>query len=390
MSASHEDRQRHAWRSATFFFAYFASAGVYGTYLAVWLTERGLTPSQIGLVIALVSTTQIFGPNLWGEIANRSGRVALWIRAGVAAAMLCALLLIIAQGALWLGALLFAIGVATAGAISLNETLLMRLVGDDTKTYGRARAFGSAGFVAGVMLSGLIFQWTGIGWFAVLYALVMVTAVWAAKRLPEVSVSAMRVAHEPLGVLLRRGEVVVFYLLCFLMVVAQGPFLAFLSLHLIESGYGKIGVSTLWTVGVVAEILVFLRLRRVEGEARVHRLMLIAFVLTGLRFILTGWLAATPVVAFAAQALHAFTFGVFHVCAMQRIRALFAPAHYAHAQGLYIAISYGIGGLAGAAISGWIYEHAGGAWAFTFGGAVALIGAVVVANLVRQGLPSKR
>jgi hypothetical protein len=125
---------------ALFFLAYFASAGVYSTYLTVWLAHKGLTATQIGLVMAAVNATRLFGPNLWGEVARRQGHQARVVAIGVTTAASASVVLIVAGDALSLELTLLAIGVMTAGAISLTKAILMQLLAGDTLVAPVARA----------------------------------------------------------------------------------------------------------------------------------------------------------------------------------------------------------------------------------------------------------
>ena len=67
-----------------------------------------------------------------------------------------------------------------------------------------------------------------------------------------------------------------------------------------------------------------------------------SIVFTGIRWALLRWGAESMLWVVVAQALHALTFALFHVCAMQGIHRWFAPAVTGKAHALYNICSFGL------------------------------------------------
>jgi PPP family 3-phenylpropionic acid transporter len=64
----------------------------------------------------------------------------------------------------------------------------------------------------------------------------------------------------------------------------------FYSIHLVNQGYGKTLVGLLWTLGVVAEIFIFLWMPRISRcVSACVRILLACFALAVLRFLMIGW-----------------------------------------------------------------------------------------------------
>jgi len=61
---------------AGFYFFYFAYIGAFAPFFGVYLAAAGLSPVEIGVVMALPQVTRIFAPHLWGWLADASGRHA--------------------------------------------------------------------------------------------------------------------------------------------------------------------------------------------------------------------------------------------------------------------------------------------------------------------------
>ena len=61
-------------RLAGFYFFYFAWLGAFAPFFSIYLDAAGLSPVEIGVVMALPPVTRIIAPHLWGWLADASGR----------------------------------------------------------------------------------------------------------------------------------------------------------------------------------------------------------------------------------------------------------------------------------------------------------------------------
>jgi PPP family 3-phenylpropionic acid transporter len=180
----------------------------------------------------------------------------------------------------------------------------------------------------------------------------------------------------------RRREVVILLAACFLMCAAHGPLYSFFSIYADQAGYDKTTIGVLWTLGVVAEIVVFATLPRWLARARIERVLAASFAAAVLRFLLIGWGVEHPAVLVVAQLLHGATFGSYHIAALAVVHRWFEGSRQVRGQALYTSLSYGAGGFLGSVASGALWESVGPAWTFTAGAACAAIG---WALLARQG-----
>ena len=139
------------------------------------------------------------------------------------------------------------------------------------------------------------------------------------------------------------------------MQVAHGPYYTFFSLFLADLGYSRALTGQLWSLGVVAEVLLFLVMHRVLPRFGLRRIMLASLLLGVLRWLLIGYFANSLPVLLFAQLLHAATFGAFHAVSIELIRRAF-PSHLAgQGQAFYSGVSFGAGGALGAIASGYLW-----------------------------------
>ena len=172
----------------------------------------------------------------------------------------------------------------------------------------------------------------------------------------------------------------------FCMAAAHGTLYTFFTLHLEGLGYSGTTIGTLWTLGVLAEIVVFLYLPALFRRHALSGILVASFLCAVVRFIAIGWAAAQLWILVAAQLLHAASFGAFHAASVAAVHRVFPHAAQARGQTLFSSLSYGAGGAAGALLAGWAWEASGPGLAFSVSALAALAGAYFAHRLKRAGL----
>ena len=77
------------WRLSNFYLFYFASLGALLPYWGLYLKSEGFSALEIGELMALVMATKIISPNIWGWIADHTGKKMTIIRIGSLVSILC-------------------------------------------------------------------------------------------------------------------------------------------------------------------------------------------------------------------------------------------------------------------------------------------------------------
>jgi PPP family 3-phenylpropionic acid transporter len=165
---------------------------------------------------------------------------------------------------------------------------------------------------------------------------------------------------------------------CFAMSAAHGAFYVFYSIHLDAHGYTKTEVGLLWSLGVVAEIVIFMFMARLSRRFSLRAILLASFGAAVVRFLLMGWGVESAAIMIVVQLLHGLTFGAYHAASIAAVNQWFPGKAQGRGQALYSSLSFGAGGLLGALISGRTWESLGSGWTFTLGSLFALAGFVLV------------
>ena len=140
----------------------------------------------------------------------------------------------------------------------------------------------------------------------------------------------------------------------------------------------------LWSLGVVAEIVVFLLMPRISQYFSLRAILLFSFAAAVLRFLLMGWGVQSVAVMVFVQLLHGLTFGAYHASAIAAVNRWFSGKSQGRGQALYSSLTFGAGGLLGALISGWTWDDWGAGWTFSLGAIFALFGFLLIWCWVRE------
>ena len=359
---------------ALFFFAYYGYIGVFSPYASLYFADRGLSAAQIGVLMSLMQVMRIFGPNLWGWVADHTSRRVLVLRATSAAAALtfCGMFWGASFGFFF--ALMVVLNLFTSAQGPLSEALMLSAMRGDLTHYGRLRLWGSVGFIVLVTVSGQLLDWFGVGmtpWIS-LVMLAMVAGV--ALNLREEAATPAHHETPSVRKLLRQREVVAFFASTFLMIAAHASLYVYYSLYLADIGYSKTVIGLMWSLGVIAEIAFFYWQAPLFRRFGVRRLMIASLAIGVVRFLMIGLGAESLLLLLVAQVLHAATFGVHHSASVATMQRWFAGPLQARGQALYISISYGLGGTVGGLMMSACWDTLGARPVYVIAAALCLLG----------------
>ncbi len=367
---------RHARRLSAFYFAYFALIGGFMPYWNVYLEQRGFDKAQIGLLATVTVLTRVVAPGLWGWLADRGGRRMRWVRLGLLAELLVWLFLWVQLPHLTFAGLLVVLALyaffQNAILAQFEAVALIRLAHDRAR-YGVIRQWGSLGFVVAVAGLGWAFGEWGLGVLPAVLAVLALAGLVVACWVPEVAQGHQVQERVALWPVLRQTVIWRFFVLEGVLLLSHAPFYGFYSNHLQANGHAVAVVGLLWTLGVLAEMLMFQRsgwwLKRFDERF----LLALCLGLSALRWLVVGLWPMQALVQAGAQLLHAFGFALFQVLAMQRLAIGFAPALQGRAQGLFSMV-WGLGVGLGSWLAGAWWPVVGGTGVFVGASLVALVG----------------
>ena len=366
-------------RLSSFYFCYFAFIGAFAPYFALYLKSLGYSAAEIGLLLAVNPVARIFGPNLWGWLSDHYRARGQLIRLTAVGTAVVFTAMFFNHGFAWMFAALLLLNVFWCGVLPLAESATLSLVGSRVGTYGRVRLWGSVGFVTVVIGGGYLLDFFGLGALAPMVLIMLVLMAASTFFLPRDREPSRHANHAPILSIVTRPDVIALLAGFFLMQVAHGPYNAFYSIRLVEAGYSKTAVGWLWSLGVIAEIGLFLLLPRLLRAYSLNQILLFSFGCAFVRLLMIAWGVGSLTILLAAQILHAITFGAYHAAGVAMMHQIFRGRNQARGQAIYTSLGYGLGGTLGTLMAGYSWETLGAEWTFTLAATAALLALAVVA-----------
>ena len=372
-------------RLSGFYLFYFAVLGALVPYWSLYLKAQGFGAAQIGELTAILMATKLIAPNIWGWIADHTGRRIAIIRLASLLATLTFAGTLFGSSYLWLALVMAGFSFFWNAALPQFEAVTLSHLGNDTHRYSSIRLWGSIGFIIAVAALGVLLERAGVELLPQVLV-VLFAAIWLASlAVPDCPSAPADHTHEPLQQVLRRPDVVGLLLVCFLMQASHGPYYTFFTLYLEDYGYSRSHIGQLWALGVLAEIGVFVVMHRWLPKFGARRLLLASLLLTTLRWLLIAGFADSLVVILVAQTLHAASFGVYHAVAIHLVHQLFVGRNQGRGQALYSSLSFGAGGAVGSLVAGYVWMGMGAEWTYVLAALASALAFGIAVRRVRVG-----
>ncbi len=340
------------------YFTYFFSYGIFLPFWSVWLKGTGLTPETIGILLGAGLVARFLGSLL---IAPRVSNPSLLINA----LRLLALITLVFALAFWAGTHVAWLMVVIIGfnlffspLVPLTDALANTWQKQFPMDYGRVRVWGSIAFVIGSAATGKLVS--EFDYRAVLAMLTLGVASMLLGMLlrPSILPQGDTRHQDATGWKAWRDLVVKSwrFLVCVsLLQGAHAAYYGFSSIYWQEAGYSASTVGYLWSLGVVAEVLVFTLSNRLFRRFSARDLLLLSAVCGLVRWGLMGWTTDLSWLI-VVQILHCGTFTVCHLAGMRYIAAR-KDNEIIRLQAVYSAVAMGGSIAVMTMISGFLFQY---------------------------------
>lgn len=351
------------FKLSLFYFMLFLSIGCYLPYFSLWLKARGLDGDQSSIILAAPMIIRIFFTpivSVWADFEGDYRKILIILTGG---SLLAVMGLGFVDG-FWPILIVASLNaIFGSSIIPLTETMAMIGVRVSQLRYGRARSFGSFSFIVGSLLAGVLVDYAGSEIVLPFLMLAGLGMVLAAVNLPRPqgrgrvrqAVAGGRLSLVGVRTLLKHRLFWVFLIGAGLGQGCHAFYYGFSSRIWQDFGYAGWLIGSLWTLGVVSEILLFLFFGDWLRSFNPSLLILCGAVAAILRWVIMGFDPHLVFVVFA-QVLHAFSFGLAHLGTIYFINKAVPETLAATAQGMGATMSAGIFMGGAVLISGPLYD----------------------------------
>jgi len=341
------------------YFTYFFSYGIFLPFWGVWLKGEGIPPETIGILLGAGLVARFLGSLLIAPRVKDPSHLVTALRLLALLTLAFAIGFCFGNGWGWLMLVIAGFNLFFSPLVPLTDALAATWQKQITMDYGRVRLWGSLAFVIGSALTGqMVSVW---GHNAILYSLIIsILAMLLGMMLkpsvmPQGEARSHSEADRSLWEMLKEGPVWRFLLCVTLLQGAHAGYYSFGSIYWQEAGYSASTIGYLWSLGGVAEVIIFASSNFLFRRWNARNLLLLSACCGVLRWGLMasstelGWLLVI-------QILHCGTFTVCHLAAMRFIAARKGP-EVIRLQAVYSALAMGGGIAIMTVIAGFLFEH---------------------------------
>ena len=344
----------------------YAAFGAASPFWPLFFESRGLTPEQLGFLLALGQLARLIAGPLAGRVADILGALRASLATCASFAALLTVGLLTVEGFWPLAVIHMAHAAMLAPIAALADAIAVNAARAPQKgfEYGWVRGSASAAFIAGTLAAGQIVGANDLSAIAWMQAALLAGVVLSAPLVPPLDTSSAQGERElssTFGGIQELCKIALFRRLVLVAALVYGSHAmhdAFAPIRWNTAGISTTATSLLWSEAVAAEVLVFFWI----GPALLNRIGPSGAAALAAAAGIVRWVVmsqSTALVALAlVQPLHGLTFALLHLACM-RIIALIVPIHLAAtAQALY-AVGSGAAIALLTVVSGQLYGQLG-------------------------------
>ncbi len=358
------------------YFFFFAAVAVYTVYINVYYYKIGMSGVQIGWINSLAPLISILGSPPLAMLSDRWRRPRLMMAVAAAGLIAAVLGLSAVRVFVWV--------LPLAGMWSLFNNFLepaleaanLAMLPGQNEDYGRQRVWGTVGYIVASLVSGVVFEVTGLSWMFISYFILMLVTLACIPTLP----AAPALPHSDLRINMR-GLVTQPAWLFFaaslipLWIAVNGMY-AFLSVYLTGMRASASLIGSVSSVGALTEVPVMLFSAFLVRRLGLRKMLVTAYAVFGLRMLLYGLMPA-PGWSLPITLTHGLTFGLFWVAGVIYINELTPENLRSTSQTLFFAI-INLAGVIGAPAGGWVLDNLGGGVLFQMYAVLCALGLLIL------------
>lgn len=369
------------------YLAIFFAQGALIPYMTLYFSQDqfGLSPSEVGTIVAIMPILSILVQPLWGMLADRTGRVRVWLMVAMAIAAITSLGFLIPLSYWWVIGLMVVWSVfqsahiPLADMMTLDYTIRMRI------DYGAIRLYGSVGFAIAVFVMGRISDTSfGLSSTFILSAICLLVGTFIVFRISEPK-KEQAVALAPFDWSAVWSPRFLVFLIGGMLVF--GPIYAnnyYFGLYVTEIGGSTTLVGMLFLVAVLCEIPFMRMATQLVTRIGSIPILVLAAAVSAIR---NGWLALEPplVIVWLLAFVQGLVVGLLIPVALQYVRRLVDVRVSSTAIGVYMALTSGLATAGFNLLSGQLTKVSSIIVVFWLYMVVTIVGALFWLMLAKKG-----
>ena len=348
-------------------------------FFAIYLQRRGLSESEIGLVVAFMAVSRILFNPLWGHLAdNRIGRLSA-LQLGLVGTALCAFSMNLLHGVIPVALGGFGIAAFMVATGPNIDTIALEHLGDERMSqYGKIRGWLSLSYSGVCLVIGSVLQANDIRLAMPIFGLgglgVLAWSTTVVRDRPK------HVDHGRMGTVgaVFREAPRFWGFLAAVVLIWTGFNAAwnFIALKIVSEGGGPLLIGMGTALGGLVEVPVMRVSSRLQSRWGLRRVYALGCVVYATGFLLWGLISNPTIVSFLTV-FEGLGFGLLFTTTVVTVGRLLPSSLYSTGNSVAAMVAFGIGPILGAGVGGFVYQHSGTVVLYSGASVLALCGGVV-------------
>ena len=371
-------RARPATIGAAYYGFFWPMVALYAPYFNVYLLSLGFSGTQMGILAAVFPLFALaVSPNI-SAMADRRGWRLKVLQISLIGWALVLLLYRFPTTFVPMMLLVVMESAVRSPSLPIADGLIARMAMRHNLNFGGMRLWGSLGFAAVSIISGLIWERTGYSLMFVAAAIAVLPALFMARRLEE-GETAVGNGRRSARFLLQDKGILILIISAFFLGMAQFSAFVFISVYMKHLGGTDAHIGLLFGLSALAEVPVMRYSGTIFQKLQGPRTLLLAMII--LFFSMLGnALAWSPLMLIVINSVRGVGYGLLIVVMVQLLNERAPDGWNSTAQSMFQAAFLGLAPLLTSALNGRIYDLWGGS--LLFGLMTAVIGFSIILLLL--------
>jgi PPP family 3-phenylpropionic acid transporter len=366
-----------------FNFFYFSTFALFLSFLPVYAKFAGVSGTHIGWILGMGSLISIVAQPLWGMVSDRSRTIKKVLLLLLTISLLVGTLLFQADQIWSLIVLVALMNVFFLPTDPLVESMNFQTSQREKVGYGSVRMYGALGYACASLLAGYALKLWGLDSLSWIFLCAGIVAIGLAAGLKDVQASSSPPSLKALKPFFGQSRTLIFLLVVLIVAVPHKMNDTFIGLYMEQLGGGVNLTGLSWFVMTITETVMFALSSRIIKPGKEALWMTVAAGLYAVRFLLSSMIG-TPYGLVALQIFQGFTFVIFYVGALQYLYKIVPEEWRSTGQTVLTATFFGVSGIIGSTLGGWIIDERGGSFLYKGMAFIAMLGFLLGIYMARK------
>ncbi|MDQ2692379.1 MAG: MFS transporter [Chloroflexota bacterium] len=371
----------------TFYFLYFAALSSLMPFFVLFYQGLGFNGTQIGLLTGIPPLVSLVASPFWTGLAD----ARRWHKAVMGLGILVAVLIIFllpslrAFGVVFLSIILFNAFISPVSSLADSGTMTM--LGEERAMYGRVRLGGTIGWGLFAPIAGALVENFGlkIGFWT--FSGLMLINLFVSQKFVHGTQEDTGSRSGGIRVFLNNRRWLSFLFISLLGGIGSFSAASYLFPYMAELGASESTMGLALTISTLSELPIFFLGHRLVRRFGSYGLLTLTLAMFGVRALLYAAVSA-PWMVLIVQVFGGMIFPAMWTAGVSYADENAPAGLKSTAQGLFGAVSFGVGSAVSGFIAGPLLESIGGRGMFLVIGILILVG-LGVAETVRRFFPEK-